>query len=149
MAYDNVRKTTILFGGLADTGGARQPVKDTWEWDGTRWTQIADTGPGARANAAMTSTDGALVLHGGEFQQVFGDTWLWTAGGWSKMQDIGPPPRRGHAMAYNTDEQRIVLFGGEIQTTPDGGGGALIDAYARAARHQRAAGDVVSVASSQ
>ena len=33
--YDAARVVTVLFGGHAATG----PLGDTWEWDGTNWTQ--------------------------------------------------------------------------------------------------------------
>ncbi len=46
MAYDSTRQKTLLFGGyyLSDLG-------DTWEWDGSAWTQMAATGPSARQRA--------------------------------------------------------------------------------------------------
>jgi hypothetical protein len=31
---------------------------------------------------------------------------------WTQKQDIGPKPRRGHAMAFDSARQRLVLFGG-------------------------------------
>jgi hypothetical protein len=115
MAYDSLRQRTLLFGGLVDTGssGALQPVGDTWEWDGTNWTQVADTGPTARYGAAMTSSGGTLILHGGKSDLSLGDTWQWTDGSWSKLQDIGPPRRHAHAITFDTARQRIVVFGGE------------------------------------
>ena len=40
MAYDSVRKKVVLFGGYPLGGGT---IGDTWEWDGTDWTQVADS----------------------------------------------------------------------------------------------------------
>jgi|tagenome__1003787_1003787.scaffolds.fasta_scaffold20910823_1 N-acetylneuraminic acid mutarotase len=128
MAYDSAKKRIVMFGGQVRTGGANQPVNDTWEWDGTQWTQVADTGPTARARAAMTSIGGTLVLHGGDSQQTFDDTWQWSAGTWLKVQDIGPLARRSHAMSYDTVRNRIVLFGGEIETV-DAGGNAVVNHF--------------------
>ena len=51
MAYDAVREQVVLFGG-ADS--ASNLLGDTWAWDGTEWTQLADTGPEERAVHAMT-----------------------------------------------------------------------------------------------
>ena len=35
------------------------------------------------------------------------ERWLWT-----QKEDIGPNPRAGHAMVYDADRERVVLFGG-------------------------------------
>jgi hypothetical protein len=32
---------------------------------------------------------------------------------WTQKQEFGPKPRRGHALAYDSQRQRTVLFGGE------------------------------------
>ena len=121
LAYDSDRKRTVLFGGLAElTDGSHQFVNDTWEWDGTSWTQVGDTGPAARADAAMTSTGSVVILHGGDSGTQLADTWQWASGAWSKVHELGPSPRRGHAMTYDTERKRIVLFGGEVETTTGG-----------------------------
>ena len=128
MAYDSAKKSVVMFGGQVRTGGVNQPVNDTWEWDGSRWTQVADTGPAARARAAMTSIGGALVLHGGESQQALDDTWQWSSGTWLKVQDIGPSARRAHAIGFDTARNAIVLFGGEIETI-DAAGHTVVDHF--------------------
>ena len=47
MAYDSVRGTTVLFGGL--DFGAGVNFRDTWEWDGSAWTQVSSaSGPSSR-----------------------------------------------------------------------------------------------------
>jgi hypothetical protein len=114
MAYDNSRKRTVLFGGViaGGPGGALQPSGDTWEWDGASWTQVADTGPAAREDAAM-SAGATVVLHGGSSTEALGDSWQWAGGAWSKVQEFGPSRRRRHAMAVDADRKTIVLFGGE------------------------------------
>jgi hypothetical protein len=35
-----------MFGGVDNNDNK---VNDTWEWDGTDWTQVADTGPSPEA----------------------------------------------------------------------------------------------------
>ena len=42
MAYDPLRRVTVLFGG---NGGWDGLLNDTWTWDGTNWTQVATEGP--------------------------------------------------------------------------------------------------------
>src|SRR5262249_47943874 len=32
---------------------------------------------------------------------------------WTQKQDIGPKPRAGHAMTYDANRRRVVLFGGD------------------------------------
>src|SRR6266705_3485334 len=41
MAYDTARGRVVLFGGYDGTSN----LGDTWEWDGTTWTQRASSGP--------------------------------------------------------------------------------------------------------
>ena len=115
MAYDSLTRTIVLFGGLVagDTAGALKPDNHTWLWDGTNWKEVADTGPSPRAGAAMISSGGSLILHGGKSDETQGDTWQWADGGWSKLQEIGPTRRQAHGATYDTKRQRIVLFGGE------------------------------------
>ena len=67
MAFDSARNRTVLFGGLAPiTDLTARLFSDTWEWDGTCWTQMADIGPAARMGAAMAfdQTRGRLILFG-------------------------------------------------------------------------------------
>jgi len=51
MAYDSNRSRTVLFGGVGNTpqNAAVPFFGDTWEWDGSFWTQMQDIGPAARA----------------------------------------------------------------------------------------------------
>ena len=116
MAFDSARKRVVLFGG--DTGGTT--VGDTWEWDGGVWTQVADTGPDSCAAAAMAFDGLAVLLFGGVASltalnpppRLFGQSWEWDGQHWTSRQDIGPAPRWGHAVAFDSDRVRPVLFGG-------------------------------------
>lgn len=64
MAYDSLRGRVVLFGG-AITNGA---LGDTWEWDGTDWTQMATSGPSRRYGHALAydSRRQRVVLFGGQ-----------------------------------------------------------------------------------
>jgi hypothetical protein len=116
MTFDSARKRVVVFGG--DTGGTT--VGDTWEWDGTSWTQVADTGPDPCAGAAMAFDGAAALLFGGidslkaakSPPRLFGLSWEWDGQHWTARQDIGPAPRWGHAIAFDSDRGRPVLFGG-------------------------------------
>ena len=114
MAYDSAKKRTILFGGLTTlTSGGFADANDTWEWDGANWRKVANTGPTPRRDGAMTSVGGAVLLHGGVSQYATSDTWQWGSDKWTKVQEIGPR-RHGHALTYDSDRNRVVLFGGHL-----------------------------------
>jgi Galactose oxidase, central domain len=116
MTFDSARKRVVLFGGDLGTTTAG----DTWEWDGTSWTQVADTGPDPCAGAAMAFDGAGALLFGGTESlaasksppRLFGLTWEWDGQHWTARQDIGPAPRWGHAIAFDSDRGRPVLFGG-------------------------------------
>jgi hypothetical protein len=114
MAYDSTRERVVLFGGLNAAG----VLGDTWEWDGSFWTQMQDVGPAPRTAAAAMAYDEARqvsTLFGGNAtsQQPLGDTWKWDGIDWTKLSESGPPARRGHAVAFDSSRKRLVLFGGQ------------------------------------
>jgi hypothetical protein len=112
MVYDSSREVTVLFGG--HTKGD-QRNGETWEWDGRRWTLVADTGPTPRYGHAMTYDQDrhVTVLHGGYAQDAgISDMWEWDGVEWRERQVEGPSLRFGHTMTYDTDRDRAVLFGG-------------------------------------
>jgi len=124
MAYHNVRRHVVLFGGGGfDATGTGVNFNDTWAWDGTDWTQIADTGPPSRKQSSMVfdSTRECLVLFGGDeggteadpTPNVVNDTWEWGADdtGWVKVQDIGPRNFGSQRIIYTG--KHTVLFGSE------------------------------------
>jgi len=113
MAYDSARGVTLLFGG----SNHNDPVRfygDTWEWDGSTWTQRSTAGPSARLGHAM-AYDGSrnrTVLFGGSDGVRNGETWEWDGKAWTLRSIAGPSARAGHAMAYDSAREVIVLFGG-------------------------------------
>lgn len=120
MAYDAARSRTILFGG-AD---AARVLGDTWEWDGSVWKRVSQTGPEPRTFAAMAYDDvrRKIVLVGGN-RVLFGsdppaidtylaDTWEWDGRGWTRAPVSGPPPRAEAAIAFDAGRGRMVLYGG-------------------------------------
>jgi hypothetical protein len=167
MSYDTVRHRVVLFGGFSNLPPQPKYFDDTWEWDGTEWTQIADTGPSERGflpmvfdisreclvlfggydgletlgdswewsedagwverqemgpqsiiNPTMARTQEHTVLHGllsvgtGAMQ-----TWEWDGSLWTQRQDMGPPARYETALAYDSQRDRVVLFGGSAYPT--------------------------------
>jgi len=112
MAYDSARGRVVLFGGHDGT----HALNDTWEWDGSTWTQRRPaTSPPARSRHAMAydSARGRVVLFGGNFGPGISDTWEWDGTNWvQRTPATNPPARYGAAMAYDSARGRTVLFGG-------------------------------------
>lgn len=114
MAYDSDRKRVVLFGG---SGKNNRHLQDTWEWDGARWTEcFSKNSPPVRGDHAM-AYDAArkrVILFGGHPQDStlsLGDTWAWDGVNWTQLKPAqSPPAHYGHAMAYDANRQRIVLF---------------------------------------
>lgn len=115
MAYDAARRRVVLFGGH----NLSRALGDTWEWDGNTWTLCATTGPSPRNNHAMAydAARARVILFGGEFG--FGspvssnETWEWDGSSWTlRAPVVDPGYRYHHAMAYDSDRERIVLYGG-------------------------------------
>ena len=113
MTFDSQRGRTVLFGG--DSGNA--VLGDTWEWDGSFWTQMDDSGPGPRADHAMVydSARQVSILFGGRDtgQTLFGDTWQWDGQDWTQLANSGPSPRGAHAPTFDSTRGAVVLFGGQ------------------------------------
>ena len=112
MAYDAARQRVVLFGGSQSSGY----LSDTWQWDGTNWTQAAPANsPPARTLFAMTydAARQRVVLFGGQSSGYLGDTWRWDGANWTPATPTtGPAARAGHNMTYDATRQRVVLFGG-------------------------------------
>jgi hypothetical protein len=119
MVFDSVRGVTVLFGGEVLNG----PIMgDTWEWNGTTWTNRApNPAPPARYSHAMAydPVRGRTILFGGTGSAgLLGDTWEWDGTTWARAFPPGSPPARfGHVMAHHPDFRgpgagEVVLFGG-------------------------------------
>lgn len=116
MAYDSARGVTVLYGGGTWVGSNFVTYNDTWEWNGTTWTQRMATGPLAGSSHAMAydSGRGVIVLFSPDNR-----TWEWNgsgAGAWTQRLGFGPSAR-ATKIAYDSVRRLTVLFGG----TPGGG----------------------------
>jgi len=123
MTFDIARSTTVLFGGTDNA----QNFNETWEYNGTAWTQAAPaTSPSPRWWARMTYDLGraTCVLFGGN--SGGGETWEYDGTNWTLRQPATqPPPRFSQAMWYDFARQRVMMFGGSSTT----GGGLLDDTW--------------------
>jgi hypothetical protein len=120
LAFDRVRKRTVLFGGTSVPGF----LGDTWEWDGTTWTNVSitsSTAPDGRQNHAMAYDEvlGRVVVFGGDqfdsstlMGPVLGDTWMWSGRAWSKADVPFGAGLTQHAMVFDSVREKLVVFGG-------------------------------------
>ena len=142
MDYDSLRDRVVLVDGMSKStvqvqvsvwvsswfGGGhyetqtQQQVKvqffnDTWEYDGSVWTRVADTGPEPRMGCGLVYDGKTMLLFGGKNDTAFfKNTWEWDGKHWTQRQDIGPAARAFAALAYDSTRQRTVLFGGTGQS---------------------------------
>jgi hypothetical protein len=126
MAYDSARHVTVLFGGSVSSGGGSIYNGDTWEWDGTAWTQRSVSGPSPRRGHAMAydAARGVTVLFGGDTggggEVIYnGETWEWNGTVWTQRA-FSPEPRYAHALAYDSARHVTVLFGGFVDSGING-----------------------------
>ena len=113
MAHDVARARTVLFGGGPFFGAY---FDDTWEWDGSAWTQLSPaTRPNGRLLAGMASdlVGGGVVLVGGSDTQAYADAWRWNGTTWTLVDDVPQPSvRHSHAMAFDDVRGELLVFGG-------------------------------------
>jgi hypothetical protein len=115
-AYDAARGVVVLHGGF----GTAATVDDTWEWDGTTWTERTGAPrPAKRAGHAMIYDErrARIVMFGGTDDTAFTTTWFadtWELdGAWHPVTPAASPPGRGaHGMAYDPQRGEVVVHGG-------------------------------------
>lgn len=108
IAYDSGRGYTVLFGGAAAfTLGA---LNDTWEWNGSYWTERTVSGPvppgGFGVRLAYDAARAKTVL------LTAGSTWEWDGATWQQRSPAGAAPLAG-TMTYDARLEAVVLFGGD------------------------------------
>jgi hypothetical protein len=114
LAYDSHRGVTVLFGGFA--GAVAQVLGDTWEWDGTSWSERSSPTSVSARNSPMMAYDEErrlTILFGGFNQVRLGDTWAWDGSSWSPISSsVSPAPRNYGSLVFDSSLKRLILFGG-------------------------------------
>jgi hypothetical protein len=121
IAYDEDSDRTILFGGGDQDDRA---MDETWAYDveGSKWALLSPAAnpPGRYYSSAVYDPvrDRVIVFGGTERwgSATFGDTWAYDyeANTWTEIQGSGPGVRAWHGMAYDVEDNLIVLFGGGV-----------------------------------
>ncbi|WP_438031795.1 Kelch repeat-containing protein [Sorangium sp. So ce204] len=109
MAYDAARNRIVLYGGIYYNARFQDlsTLPDTWEWDGTTWTERLSVGPSlawdaAHAMAYDAPRDRVVLLLGSS-------TWEWDGASWTKRLPAGSSPSSvDNAMVYDVARGRIV-----------------------------------------
>jgi hypothetical protein len=120
MTYDPQTEDVLLFGG-ASGYPSYLTDNDTWEFNGTNWTELhpsqsPETGGFSvkmtydAASAEVVLFDSGEVYHGGPY---LNDTWTFSGGQWTRaLHGVGPSPRSGESIDYDATLGDVVLFGG-------------------------------------
>lgn len=116
IAYDEARDRVVLFGGHSSCC-SNVFLNDTWEFDGTAWTQVMTAhAPSTRRlhGMAYDASRQRVVLFGGQNLSAgaVGDTWEYDGKDWTMVASGGPPARQAHAMTYDSLRHRVVISGG-------------------------------------
>lgn len=118
MAYDAESDMVVLFGGRDLPGD----FGDTWayDFDSDSWTEMSPAlAPSPRHGHAMAYDERSdrIVLFGGLSLRglpVGDETWVYdlNSNSWTQAEGVGPSPRFAASLAYDSESDRVVLFGG-------------------------------------
>lgn len=118
MVYNSNNGDVFLFGGSNVDGKA---LNDTWVYRNEKWIELrSDNIPPARLQHTMSYDQkrDKIILFGG-FRRtgngkfVYGDTWEWSPhNGWQQRSNDINISRDHHAMVYDIENEKTVLFGG-------------------------------------
>ena len=104
MVFDSQRGVTVLFGG---NNGGTTSFNDTWEWDGSAWTQrFPAVSPPSSRLLAYDSARGVAVL------VASNGTWEWDGVAWTLRST---QPVSGNHIAHDPARARTVLLGSDTK----------------------------------
>lgn len=122
LTWDSARGLVVAVG-----IGRTTRVTETWEFDGTSWSQRSSaTAPPARygRKLAFDSARGRVIAFGGDMGASLvaptSELWEWDGTTWTERTLSGPSPRNFFALAYDEVRRRLVLFGGSVNQQPLG-----------------------------
>jgi len=104
MVYDTRRSVVVLFGGQLNYVGTL--VYETWEWDGTDWTQKQPAVSPSVGGALAYDADRAVTL-----MFTGSDTWEYDGTNWVQRFPQHSPTLSGGALVYDSLRHKAILFG--------------------------------------
>jgi hypothetical protein len=110
IAYDPDRNVVVMYGAYNRN--------DTWEWDGVQWHEMNPPNQPESQTSHSLIWDGhsrRIMLFGGmRGSSSLGNTCFYDGSDWvcHPPDPFYPRPASGHAMAYNPNEQKTILFHG-------------------------------------
>ena len=123
MTYDSKDDRIVLFGGRRESeveDGTPTFLNDTWEWDGSDWTEVATSSapdPRAYAGIAYDSARDRVVIFGGEVltadalsTNAIYDMWEFDGTDWTRIMAEGPHVR-GPLLTYDVGRDEIIMLG--------------------------------------
>jgi predicted phosphodiesterase len=121
MAYDVESDLAIMFGGIKEGWSFSN---ETWSYDynTNTWINMSPTvTPSLRTtNMVYDEESDIMVMFGGSNgSSLFGDTWTfdYNTNTWTNMSPAEAPSNRSlSSMTYDTNLDRVILFGGENGT---------------------------------
>ena len=130
--FDPIKKMMLIFGGKMHyknpDNASTSPDPRLWGWDGKEWTVVSENQPAWREDAKMAYDEkrGKAYMVGGRTYDstgqpvVLDEFWEWDGSSWKERSFNFTPGKRLHAnLVYDSDRDRLVLFGGALA----GGGG--------------------------
>jgi len=114
MTYDESRRVWVLFGGINGTS----LLNDTWEFDGSTWTQVPGVRPSARFGHRMVydAANARVILLGGQTHRTAStysaETWSYQNQQWTRLTSAGGIAIGFGGLAYDRLRNRVIRFGG-------------------------------------
>ncbi|MBP6631690.1 MAG: hypothetical protein KA297_19795 [Kofleriaceae bacterium] len=121
VVYDPARARVVMFGGSPLDDGDPELLRDTWEWDGSAWTER--TGGLAAAAPPPTTTGGGVYdpyrrrvvlfappASGGRLIEA----WEWDGAAWTSRLAATGPIAGQYGAAFDPLTRRVVLVSGTI-----------------------------------
>jgi hypothetical protein len=119
LVYHGARGTVFMTGGYVFDGSVfgYAGITDTWEWDGSSWTEITGSSPTATGTSVYDPVTERIVAFGG-FAEAGHDaldaTSVWD-GTWTDLTPATTPPVRvDHVMVYDVGRARVVVASGDL-----------------------------------
>jgi cysteine-rich repeat protein len=117
LVHDTANNRLILAGG---TSNDSLPHRDTWAWDGIRWTPLADNSGPAQSDCDYAYDQARAEVVAFCFATDAAETWSFDGDSWAlEAPATSPPKRNGFALAYDAARERTILFGGSSGTLFD------------------------------